>query len=120
MSDLSELFLKISDLQKELEDLEEEQLAIGVKIHLISQELGKLKLYGEPDRKAKKAPSEVKITLNECRNLIGSRVRIVNPSPGEPNIGTILKVGKLYITVDLLNGIRRNRISSNLRLLKDE
>ena len=65
-----------------------------------------------------KTTREKTITLlEESRYLIGRQVRIVNPHKGEKNIGSILAVGKLFITVDLGEGNRRNRVAKNLRLI---
>ena len=61
--------------------------------------------------------TERNITLEESRYLIGEQVRIVNPHKGEKNIGSILAVGKLFITVDLGEGTKRNRVAKNLRLI---
>ena len=64
--------------------------------------------------------NESKVTLEYCRRHIGDRVRIVNPKRGEPNIGTIVAVGKLYISVQLTPELVRYRQAKNLRLIEDE
>ena len=60
------------------------------------------------------------VSLEQCKQLVGSRVRILNPAKQEPNTGVISAVGKLYVTITLPGGIKRNRISKNLRLIEDE
>ena len=64
--------------------------------------------------------NESKVTLEYCRRHLGERVRIVNPKRGEPNIGTIVAVGKLYVTVQLTPELSRNRQAKNLRLIENE
>ena len=44
---------------------------------------------------------ESKLTLEQYKRLIGRRVRIINPHKGEPDVGPITGVGKLYVTVKL-------------------
>ena len=63
---------------------------------------------------------EIKFALEESKKLIGRRVKILNPSKNEPNIGTIATVGKIYVTVELPGGIQRKRIPKNLRLVQHE
>ena len=63
---------------------------------------------------------ERKATLDEYKYLTGHQVRIINPSGGEGNIGTVDKTGRLYVTVRLPNGEFKNRIPKNLRVFHDE
>ena len=58
------------------------------------------------------------VTLDQYRYLLGRQVRIVNPGKGEGNIGTIVGTGKLFVTVDIGNGIKKNRVAKNLRLIE--
>ena len=60
---------------------------------------------------------ERKVTREEYQDLIGSRVRIINPGKDEPDIGYVHSVGKLYITVEIPGALRKQRIAKNLRLL---
>ena len=117
MSGLSETREKIGAIIKELHELEEDQLALGVRIHLLAEELESLQITAaaRPTR-----TKERKVSLIECRTLIGHRVRIINPRRGEPTVGTITKVQALYVTVKLEGGTLRRRIPSNLRLIEDE
>ena len=57
-------------------------------------------------------------TLEQSRYLIGEQVGIENPNKHKKNVGIILAVGKVFITVDLGNGLRRNRIAKNLCLIE--
>ena len=61
---------------------------------------------------------QTKVTLEQLKRLIGRRVRIINPHRGEPDIGTVSGVGKLYVTVKLTKELSRNRQAKNLRLLQ--
>ena len=117
MSGLTETQDKIEAIIRELNELEEDQLALGVRIHLLAEELGTLRITGaaRPTR-----TKERKVSLIECRSLTGHQVRIVNPRRGEPNVGTIVKVQALYVTVKLEGGTLRRRIPSNLRLIENE
>ena len=63
---------------------------------------------------------EVKVTKEDCEGLIGSQVRIVNPGKGESDLGYIHSVGKVFITIVISGGVRKQRIAKNLHLLKDE
>ena len=73
-----------------------------------------------PTKSLDRSWKESKVTLEYCRHSIGKRVRIINPKRGEPNIGTIVAVGKLYVTVELTPSISRNRQVKNLRLIEYE
>ena len=121
MSQNAQIVDRIQEIRKELDDLEEENLALGARIHLISEELGKIQLSCAKELSNKvKLPKykERKITLQECRGLIGHQVRIINPSSGEGDSGTITKVQKLYVTVTLPDGTQKRRIASNLRAIE--
>ena len=60
------------------------------------------------------------MTLEQCKRLVGRRVRIVNPHKGEPDVGVISGVGKLYVSVELTEDLVRNRQAKNIRLLRYE
>ena len=64
--------------------------------------------------------SEVALTLDEYRGQIGSRVRVLNPSKQDEVIGTVFRVGKIYVTVLFPQGTKRNRIPKNIRLINHE
>ena len=124
MSKLNEVLKKINSLHKELDNLEEENLAVGVKINLISQELKDLCL-NTPHETEPEIPQAINaqgktIILSECKNLIGRKVKILNPKTGEPHIGQISKVGTLYVTVTLPGDIKQRRAAKNLLLIQDE
>ena len=63
---------------------------------------------------------EVKVSLEECRELIGERVRIINPTSGEPNLGRIKSAGKFFVTITKDNGYTTKRAAKNLRLIRHE
>ena len=60
---------------------------------------------------------ESKVTLEDCKKLIGKNVRIVNPGKGEGNFGHISAVGELYVTIIIQGGVAKRRIARNIRLL---
>ena len=61
---------------------------------------------------------EIRITKEDCENLLGHEVRIINPGRGEQDRGHIHSVGKVFVTVDIGEGIRKQRIAKNLRLIE--
>ena len=63
---------------------------------------------------------ESMVTLEECRGLIGQKVRIINPNSGEPNSGKIKSAGKFFVTVTKDNGDIAKRAAKNLRLIRYE
>ena len=64
------------------------------------EELEELNLQDKkPARKEIRQTVELKVSLEECRSLVGERVRIVNPNSGEPNLGVIKSIGKFFVTV---------------------
>ena len=106
---------EIDEISQVLRDLKLAHEKTGKTLSDLSRRVENLK-----DSTRRIVITERMLTLQEYRYSIGKRVRILNPSKGEPNIGTVSAVGKLYITVDLGEGIKRNRIAKNLRLLDDE
>ena len=103
---------EISEICVELENLRLEQVSLNNRITSLE---GRLREW----RKGKTLNKRSKLTLEEYRSKIGKTVKIVNPKPNEPSVGSVIKVGSLYITVELPNGTRRRRIASNLLLLED-
>ena len=63
---------------------------------------------------------EQKLTKEKYEHLIRSRVRIINPGKDEPNIGYVHSVGKIYITIEIPGGIKKQRIAKILRLFTNE
>ena len=85
------------------------------------QELEELTLSNrKPEALKPKDNTETKVSLEECRTLINRRVRIINPSSGEPNSGTIKSVGTFFATIVKPNGDKVKRPAKNLRLIHDE
>ena len=105
--------IDIEDLTRILEELKLTQTRTNQLILELEESISK-------GRKTKKRITEVNLTLEQYRDCIGQRVRILNPASGEPNVGTITAVGKLYITVKLSSTLSRNRIAKNIRLIQHE
>ena len=101
----------IEELARELEKVKISHARTG-------KLLNSLHLKIESLRSPKTEIIERTVTLEECRYLLGKQVRIVNPGKGEGNIGTIIATGKLFITVDIGSGIKKNRVAKNLRLIE--
>ena len=101
----------IKELIRELEKVKISHTRTGKLLDNLKAKLDSLEVPGAVIR-------ERTATLEEYRYLIGKRVRIVNPSRGESNVGTIVATGKLFITVDIGNGITKNRVAKNLRLIE--
>ena len=101
------------DLEEIIRDIERLKIAHNRTGKIIESLFEKVKLIQASDSEIK----EKSFTLEESRYLIGRKVRIINPVKHEPNIGNILSVGKVFITVDLGQGLKRNRIAKNLRLI---
>ena len=60
-----------------------------------------------------------RVTLEECTFLINRRFKIINPGRGEADQGRLVSVGKIYATIVLPNGQKKQRIAKNLRLVED-
>ena len=99
------------------------QTEINNKVLLISQELSKVSktvINTKPRATKTNKRIERKVSLKECRILVGKSVWIVNPKNLQECFGTIIKVGTLYVTIQLPNSEHRRRISSNIQLIEDE
>ena len=123
MNELLDLTKVIEDLSEELDQLQLEHSQVGNKIRIVSQKLKRLtnrntKNEFHTSKTARR--TEKKISLEECKLLVGKRVRIVNPKHISECFGTIIKVGSLYVTVELPNGEHKKRIASNIRLIQHE
>ena len=112
---------RLEYFESELRNLRAEHQELGRKIQDLNESLQALAISDQHEAIETKKPSsgEQKISLNECKNLIGKTVRITNPHRGEPDTGMIARVGKLYITVKLPGENYRRRVASNLRLVRD-
>ena len=107
---------RLKEITKQLQDLTLYHQKTGEAIERIRQELTSI-----TDSKTKTSiVAEALVTTEECRKLIGRRVRIINPGRGETNVGIIESVGKIYITIILPNGTKKVRIAKNIRLLRHE
>ena len=110
---------KINTLSRKLEVLQASHQDIGRQIASITTDLRNLRLSS--GNRSKDSPhGDKNLTLESCRNLLGSRVYIVNAKINEPNVGEIVKVGKLYVTIKLDNNQLKRRIPKNLRLVEHE
>ena len=110
---------KINEITKTLNELVVFHEKAGETIDKLKEEVASLTSQkGKP--RPTPIPKESGVTLEECRYLIGRRVRIVNPGKGEENFGTIVSTGRLYITVELSDGTKKLRIAKNLRLIDHE
>ena len=101
---------KLAEVIRDLERVKISHERTGKLIENLSE---KILLLQAP----KEEITERSFTIEESRYLLGRRVRITNPAKREPNVGKILSVGKLFITVDLGEGLKRNRIAKNLKLI---
>ena len=113
----------IEDLSEELDQLQLEHSEIGNRIRVVSQKLKKLTNKTIKTTIQTRRPTERterKLTLEEYRVSVGKQVRIINPKHIRECFGTIIKVGSLYVTVELPNGEHKRRIASNLRLIQHE
>ena len=85
------------------------------------EELEELKIKESKTVARKRGPiRESKVTLEECRNLINQRVRIINPNGGEPNQGHITGVGTFFVHIKKTNGDRTRRAAKNIRIIHNE
>ena len=128
MNHTTETFKRIEELSEELRQLHLTQTEVNNKILEVSQELknisnksGKVKSENTKSRNPKSRQRvERRVSLEECRVSVGKPVRIVNPKNLQECFGTIIKVGNLYVTVELPNGEHKRRIASNIRIIEDE
>ena len=118
MSKLDQVLHTISELSEELDQLSLEHRATGEKIKSISQKLQALSEQKSTSTRPAKS-KERRVTLEECRQLIGAQVRIINPRKLEECFGTISKVGTLYVIVQLPNGNLKRRIANNIRVIEE-
>ena len=87
----------------------------------LTKELEELSLQDKkPAKREIRQGVEIKVSLEECRGLIGSEVRIINPTSGEPNLGKIKSVGRYFVTITKTNGDTTKRAAKNVRLIQDE
>ena len=107
--------VNISQLLRNVYELKLIQAQATKLIVLIDRDIKRLQRDGEAG-----VTTESKATLNYFRGKIGKKVRIVNPRKGEPDVGIITEVGKLYITVQLTPELSRKRQAKNLRILDYE
>ena len=70
-------------------------------------------------RKAK-TRKEYRVSKEDCEDLIGESVRIVNPGKGESDLGYIHSVGKVFVNINIEGGTRKQRIAKNIRLIRYE
>ena len=104
---LNELIDKFEEIQITQARLEESVLEVHLTIEDLDEDLYDL-------RTRKLIESEE--GLDTYRASLGKEVRIVNPGPGEYDIGIIRSVTESHVHVDLPNGTSRRRLPSNLRL----
>ena len=110
----------LEEITKQLQELTIYHRKSGEAINRLQRELASLRSDRIKSKTKTPIVAEIAVTTEECRSLIGNRVRIVNPGRGEANTGTIESVGKLYITVALPNGVKKLWIAKNIRLLHHE
>ena len=112
----------IEHITAALEDLRLCHHQLGEAIRKLSLEVSTIERRQHRDSAIPKSRRtiEVKPSREDCENAIGSYVRIVNPGKGEPDVGYIHSVGKLYVTVVISGGTRKQRIPKNLRLIQHE
>ena len=108
----------IKEITRAIQELSFYHKKTGEAISRLEKDLNRLRTH--KDIKITKTLRESKVTLEDCRSLIGRNVRIVNPGKGEGNFGHIKSVGDLYITVSVQGGLERRRIAKNLRLQHHE
>ena len=128
MNNTTEVLKRIEELSEELKRLHLAQTEVNNRILVVSQELknistGSTRVKSEDTKyKATKTRQRVerKISLEECRASVGKHVRIVNPKNLQECFGRIIKVGTLYVTIELPNGEHKRRIASNIRIIEDE
>ena len=104
---------EIGDIIQALEELKVSHRRTGDLIHRLDQQISTLA------PKSTEKPVYRRVTLEECRSLINRRFMIVNPGQGEPNQGKLSSVGKLYATITLPTGQKKQRIAKNIRLIDD-
>ena len=110
---------QVEEITKAIQELSFYHRKTGEAINRLERDLEELKASNQA-RRVTKTVSESKVTLEDCKQLIGRNVRIVNPTKGEGNFGHIASVGNQYITVNLKGGIPKRRIAKNIRLLHHE
>ena len=111
----------IEEIVQALEELKIYHRETGKIIHKLTREVEDLRQ--EPSKQTYAKPrhrKELKVSKEYCENLLGREVRIVNPSQGESDLGHIHSVGKVFITLIIEGGVRKQRIAKNLRLIQYE
>ena len=58
---------------------------------------------------------------NDHQSLqIGNRVRILNPRIGQPSVGTIVKLSKYFVFVEIKPGYQIRRASKNIKRIQED
>ena len=110
----ADLERQVREIAQELEELKITQARSNEVIQRLERKIINL----SRDTVDNRVPTgESKVTLEQLKRLIGRKVRIVNPHRGEPDVGIVSGVGKLYVTVKLTEELSRNRQAKNLRLI---
>ena len=109
---------KIEEITRKIRELKFYHRKTGEVINQLEKNLKDITCENEV--KVTKTVHKSKVTLEDCKKLIGRNVRIINPGKGEGNFGHIASVGELYITVIIQGGAAKRRIAKNLRLLHHE
>lgn len=100
-----------SEIEEALRDLEISHQATGRAILKLKNKLSK--------KQNTAAPVIFKaVTIEECKQLIGRQVKVLNPKKGESEFGFIQAVGTRYITLGIPGTKDRRRIAKNIRLVE--
>ena len=111
----------IEEIVRALEELKIRHQETGEIINKLIRDVETLREGRPKQSDAKPRPrKELKVSKEDCESLLGREVRIINPSQGEPDLGYIHSVGKVFVTVIIEGGVRKQRIAKNLRLIKYE
>ena len=102
---------EVEDIIQAFEELKVSYRRTGELINRLDQQLSALL------HRSLVKPIYRRVTLEECKSLINRRFRIVNPGQGESNEGRLTAVGKIYATITLPEGLKKQRIAKNIRLI---
>ena len=120
MIEIRKIFEQTNRLDRKVGKLNRELQHIKTAIEHVTQEIQEIQILINESGVTLTDEYDKKLTLESSKNNIGRSVEILNPKRNEPNIGTIDKVGKLYVTIKLPNGVYKKRIPKNLKLINHD
>ena len=82
MKNLEDIAAKLLTLNEELETIQASHHRISKDINTVIEDINSLTLSANSNnQKDRKKAKQRKLTLDVCKSILGSRVRILNPKP---------------------------------------